>query len=66
MFANSQDTAALSLIIEERLGASKVPGYLLAGHGMYAWGANADQARRHLDGLEFMLACALEEWRLQR
>ncbi|GAC1355057.1 MAG: methylthioribulose 1-phosphate dehydratase [Vulcanimicrobiaceae bacterium] len=67
IFENSQDTPALSLRIEERLAKPQgVPGYLLAGHGMYAWGANAAQARRHVEGLEFLLTCALEEWRLQR
>jgi methylthioribulose-1-phosphate dehydratase len=39
---------------------------LLAGHGLYAWGATMADARRHLEGLEFLLACTLEERRLQR
>ena len=67
VFANSQDTTALAARIEERLGGSEtVPGYLLAGHGLYAWGATMGDARRHLEGLEFLLACTLEERRLQR
>lgn len=67
VFANDQDTVALAARIEARLGgAAAVPGYLLAGHGLYAWGANMTEARRHLEGLEFLLACTLEERRLQR
>jgi methylthioribulose-1-phosphate dehydratase len=66
IFANDQDTAALAARIEARLGAAPVPGYLLAGHGLYAWGATMDDARRHLEGLEFLLACTLEERRLAR
>ena len=42
-----------------------VPGFLLAGHGLYAWGATAADARRHVEALEFLLACRLEERRLR-
>jgi methylthioribulose-1-phosphate dehydratase len=67
VFANAQDTTALAATIEARLGGdAPVPGYLLAGHGLYAWGATMGDARRHLEGLEFLLACTLEERRLQR
>jgi methylthioribulose-1-phosphate dehydratase len=67
VFANDQDTVALAAVIEARLnGDAAVPGYLLAGHGLYAWGATMADARRHLEGLEFLLACTLEERRLQR
>jgi methylthioribulose-1-phosphate dehydratase len=67
VFANDQDTTALAATIEARLdGDAPVPGYLLAGHGLYAWGATMADARRHLEGLEFLLACTLEERRLQR
>jgi len=67
IFANAQDTQALARTVEARLGANpRVPGYLLAGHGLYAWGATMRDAQRHLEGLEFLLACALEERRLSR
>ena len=64
---NAQDTVQLAGAIEARLGATPaVPAYLLAGHGLYTWGATMDDARRHLEGLEFLLACTLEERRLSR
>jgi methylthioribulose-1-phosphate dehydratase len=66
IFDNDQDTVALAARVEARLGSSPVPGYLLAGHGLYAWGATMGDARRHLEGLEFLLACTLEERRLAR
>jgi methylthioribulose-1-phosphate dehydratase len=67
IFANAQDTGALAAEVEARLGPRPVvPGYLLAGHGLYAWGATMDEARRHLEGIEFLLQCALEERRLHR
>ena len=66
VFPNRQDTVALAEEIEARLGAAApVPGFLLAGHGLYAWGATAAEARRHVEGLEFLLACYLEERRLR-
>lgn len=66
IFANDQDTQALAGRIESVLAPQPaVPGYLLAGHGLYAWGATMEDARRHLEGLEFLLACTLEERRLQ-
>lgn len=64
IFANEQDTSALAARIEARLAPSAgVPGYLLAGHGLYTWGTSMLEAQRHLEGLEFLLACALEERR---
>lgn len=67
VFENMQDTAELARRVEERLGSQpEVPGYLLAGHGVYAWGATMAAAKRHLEALEFLLACELEERRLSR
>jgi methylthioribulose-1-phosphate dehydratase len=67
IFANAQDTVALAKRVETQLGSEPaVPGYLLAGHGLYAWGASMEEARRHLEGLEFLLECTLEERRLQQ
>ena len=65
VFENMQDTMELARRVEERLAAaSSVPGYLLAGHGLYAWGATMAAAKRHLEALEFLLSCELEERRL--
>ena len=66
VFGNAQDTVVLAETVEARLGRdAAVPGFLLAGHGLYAWGATAAEARRHVEGLEFLLACHLEERRLR-
>jgi methylthioribulose-1-phosphate dehydratase len=67
VFANDQDTGRLAERIEASLAADPpVPGYLLAGHGLYAWGPAMADAQRHLEGLEFLLQCSLEERRLRR
>jgi methylthioribulose-1-phosphate dehydratase len=65
IFANAQDTAELAGRIEASLGESAVAGYLLAGHGLYAWGATVDDARRHVEALDFLLRCSLEERRIK-
>jgi methylthioribulose-1-phosphate dehydratase len=65
IFANDQDTASLARRIEAQLGDRPIPAYLLAGHGVYVWGATMDDARRHLEGVEFLLQCALEERRIR-
>ena len=41
-------------------------GYLIEGHGLYAWGADMDEARRHLEAFEFLLSCELEMRKLVR
>ena len=41
-------------------------GYLIDGHGIYAWGRNMHEARRHLDAFEFLLACELDLRNLRR
>ncbi len=55
---NSQDMPALAEELErllaERPGAH---GFLLAGHGLYTWGASLEQANRHVEILEFLFEC---------
>jgi methylthioribulose-1-phosphate dehydratase len=41
-------------------------GYLINGHGLYAWGSDMAEARRHLDAFEFLLGCELEMRKLHR
>ena len=41
-------------------------GYLIEGHGLYAWGADMAEARRHLEAFEFLLTCELEMRKLHR
>lgn len=61
VFANDQNVLALSQRILAALAPRpadgvRAPGYLLAGHGLYAWGADPPQAWRHLEALETLLA----------
>ena len=67
VYANTQDMTALSARVEQELQRpGGVPGFLIAGHGIYAWGRSIAQARRHVEGFEFLLQCELEERRLNR
>jgi len=60
VFGNDQDIARLSARVDAHMSErAKVPAYLIAGHGLYAWGDNVAQARHRVEALEFMLECEL-------
>ena len=61
---NSQDMTELSAQVEALLDAAPMWGYLIDGHGLYAWGRDMAEARRHLEAFEFLLHCELELRRL--
>ncbi|AUX20907.1 methylthioribulose-1-phosphate dehydratase [Sorangium cellulosum] len=64
VFANTQDIARLAEEVEALMSAHPpVHGYLIAGHGLYTWGASVADVRRHVEALEFLLDCALLEGR---
>jgi methylthioribulose-1-phosphate dehydratase len=64
VFANDQDIPALGRRVEARLGdAPGQVGYLIAGHGLYAWGRSMAEARRHVEAFDFLLTCELEKGR---
>lgn len=62
IFANSQDMPALARTVRERFAAAdwsdpaRPPfhGFLLAGHGLYTWGRDLAEARRHIEIHEFL------------
>ena len=54
VLANDQDLKRLSAAAQPLLQAAP-HGLLIAGHGLYAWGANLEVAKRHLEILEFLL-----------
>jgi methylthioribulose-1-phosphate dehydratase len=62
IFANSQDMAELSGRIRERFAQADwsdprrppLHGLLLSGHGLYTWGRDLAEARRHIEIHEFL------------
>ena len=64
---NDQDIGALAVRVQQRLqddaaaGVAPQPGFLVRGHGLYAWGQDLAEAKRHVEGVEFLFACAWQE-----
>lgn len=61
---NSQDMPTLAAQVDALLDAGPMWGYLIDGHGLYAWGRDMAEARRHLEAFEFLFGCELELRRL--
>lgn len=57
---NTQDMATLAAQVDALLDRQCMWGYLIDGHGLYAWGRDMAEARRHLEAFEFLLGCELE------
>ncbi|MEU7426822.1 methylthioribulose 1-phosphate dehydratase [Streptomyces sp. NPDC040750] len=58
--ANSQDMTELG----DRLAAARdprMPAVVVAGHGLYVWGADPRQARHHTEVVEWLLELTLAE-----
>lgn len=63
---NTQDMSTLAAQVDALLDSQPMWGYLIDGHGLYAWGRDMPEARRHLEAFEFLLGCELEMRKLQR
>jgi methylthioribulose-1-phosphate dehydratase len=60
VFENDQDMAQLTRVVETALNdAPRAPGFILRGHGLYAWAGSVEQALCAVEGLEHMIACEL-------
>jgi methylthioribulose-1-phosphate dehydratase len=60
VFANTQDMHTLAAQVDALLDQKALWGYLIDGHGLYAWGRDMAEARRHLEAFEFLFHCELE------
>ena len=61
VFDNAQDMLFLADQISQKY--REIPfqwGFLLRGHGLYVFGKDINEARKHLECLEFLLACELQ------
>ena len=56
IFPNSQDIADRRRVELRLNDTSKPPlhGFLLRNHGLYTWGRDLDEARRHIEIFEFL------------
>ena len=63
---NSQDMDELADRADAAIDAgAPLFGYLIDGHGLYAWGRDLPEAMRHMEALDFLLACELDLRRLR-
>ena len=65
VYANDQDMPRLAAYIEPLLLRDPPIGYVIAGHGVYAWGTSVEHAYWRLEALEFLLQCELERRRIK-
>ena len=63
IFDNDQDMPALAKRVSKAWadGQFTVPGFLIRGHGLYAWGKDIASAQQHAEGFEFLFECAWQE-----
>lgn len=62
VFANDQDIPRLAAKVDAWLDANDpIYGYLIAGHGLYAWGRDMAETLRHLEAFDFLFECELRE-----
>lgn len=53
---NSQDMSELSQVVSKTLSEHPaIHGFLLREHGLYTWGASLQEAKRHVEILEFLM-----------
>ena len=57
---NSQDMKYLSEITPNYINED-VPGLILKGHGIYAWGKTPQKAKRHIEIFEFLFEYRVKE-----
>lgn len=61
VFPNTQDMQQLASDVDARLATDgPMHGFLIDGHGLYAWGASIADAMRHIEAFDFLLDCELE------
>jgi methylthioribulose-1-phosphate dehydratase len=68
IFENTQDIPVLAEKVRERFTASDHPlthGYLIHQHGLYTWGRDLTEARRHVEIYEFLFECVARRLMLE-
>lgn len=63
VWQNDQDVERLWAAVEPH--PLPLPGFLIAGHGLYAWGTTVRDALRHVEAFEHLFACIVLERRLR-
>src|SRR3954452_15931144 len=67
IFDNTQDIPSLGTQVRQRMNDPADPlqyGYLIRRHGLYTWGRDLDEARRHVEIFEFLFECVVRKMTL--
>jgi methylthioribulose-1-phosphate dehydratase len=65
VFANDQDIRQLAARVDDMMNRDPgIAGYLIEGHGLYTWGRDVMEARRHMEAFEFLFECEMAMRRL--
>lgn len=65
VFDNTQDIDALAADTQAYLKKHPdTPAYLIRGHGLYTWGVTMADTLRHIEAMEFLMACELKMYAL--
>lgn len=68
VYENTQDIEALAEEIRPQFSKPDQPpfhGFLMRRHGLYTWGGDLAEARRHVEILEFLFECLLRQLMIQ-
>jgi methylthioribulose-1-phosphate dehydratase len=60
IFDNTQNIPVLAEQVAGRMNDAADPlqyGYLIRRHGLYTWGRDLEEARRHVEIFEFLFEC---------
>ena len=61
IFENAQDMSYFEQVLPQRKAAIQQHCFLIRQHGTYAWGENLFAAKRHLESLDYLCECELEQ-----
>ena len=64
VFDNTQDIPALAEQVRQCLKNPQPPiqhGFLIRRHGLYTWGHDVDEAKRHIEIFEFLFECVARQ-----
>ncbi|MCS5711318.1 methylthioribulose 1-phosphate dehydratase [Candidatus Berkiella aquae] len=67
VFDNNQHIPTLAIqLMDNWQEAHLASGLIVRGHGLYSWGNSVHEAKRHMEGLEFLVECELTRKRYQK
>jgi len=67
IFENTQDIASLAKKTTVYFEQNKqVPAYIIRGHGLYTWGEDMNECLRHIEALEFLIQCEIEQIKMTK